>query len=145
MILSLGGYMEEEISQVWVIVMQLTLEPRKFYCGNYVITYLREIVDGDYTQITTFLEKAKHYPSAEAANAVMNTEYFKKWHPDGKPFAMLISETRTVKNLHYLDQNSILHQKIQALVDETYAEKQIAHQKYLETLKRISSTEETPD
>jgi hypothetical protein len=56
---------------------------------------------------------------------------------------MLISETRT--NLHYLNPNSILHQKIQALVDEIYAEKEVAHQRYLGTLKRIASTEETPD
>jgi len=139
--------MEEEISQVWVIVMQLTLEPKKFYCGNYVVTYLKNIVDGDYIQITTFLEQAKHYPSAEAAKAVMSTEYFKKWYPDGEPFAMLISETRTVKNLHYRDQDSVLHQKIQSLVDELYAEKEIAQalEKYAETLKNIISSGEIPN
>ncbi|QIW88520.1 hypothetical protein [Pseudanabaena phage PA-SR01] len=135
--------MEEEISQVWVIVLELSLLPRRNFYGEYSLIYLREIVDGEYTRITRYLGQAKTYPSAEAAKAVMSTEYFKKWYPDDKSFAMLVSETRTVRNLHYLDQNSILHQKIQALVDEAYAEKEVAQQKHLEALKRISSTEET--
>ena len=138
--------MEEEISQVWVIVASLTLLPRRNYLGEYTIEYLQYINEKqNWVERTNSLGKAATYSSAEAAEAVINTKCFKSKFPSDSSFAMLISETITKRNIHYLDQNSVLHQKIQALVDEVYAGKEIAHQEYLETLKRISSTEETQD
>jgi hypothetical protein len=126
--------MEEEVSQVWVIVTELKLLPRKRFCGEYTLRYLANIVQGEYVRETTGIESAMQFTSAETAKDVMS-EYLLKYYPDA--FAMLVSETKTIRDLHYLDPNSILHQKIQALVDERYSEKEV--------VKNSSSTEETPD
>lgn len=130
--------MQEYVSQVWVIVTELRLLPRRRFCGEYSLKYLRST---DYSSgigqlypWTDKLEYAMQLSSLDFCNAIM-TKDFLGVYPDA--FAMLISETKT--NLHYLNPNSILHQKIQELVDKAYTEKEV------ETLKRISSTEETPD
>lgn len=104
--------------QVWVIVTELKLTPRTKFYGGYTITYLRSTDYSSCTEnlTTDKLNYAMQLYSLDSCKSIMTEEFFKN-HPNA--FAISVSEI--THDLHYLNQNNILHQKLKTLVDERYS------------------------